>query len=102
MKKKTRKVNKSKTQPQVHFVVDQIKTYPPKQIKSLKLNAIDFTNKKLEKDISQIEKKINKLNIEISDNENIINNKKFETIELKQQLDNLKEIKNDINLSVVI
>ena len=100
--KKTRKNNKSKTQPQVHFVVDKIKSSPPKLLKSLKLNAIDFTNKKLEKDISQIEKKINKLNIEISDNENIINNKKFETIELKQQLDNLKEIKNDINLSVVI
>ena len=103
IEKKTRKINKSKTQPQVHFVVDQIKVgSTPKLLKSLKLNAIDFTNKKLEKDISQIEKKINKLNIEISDNENIINNKKFETIELKQQLDNLKEIKNDINLSIVI
>ena len=101
--KKPRKNNKSKTQPQVHFVVDQIKTSPPKLLKSLKLNAIDFTNKKLEKDISQIEKKINKkLNIEKSDNENIINNKKLETIELKQQLDNLNEIKQDINVSIVI
>ena len=48
------------------------------------------------------QKKINKLNIEISDNENIINNKKLETIELKQQLDNLNEIKQDINVSIVI
>ena len=101
--KKPRKVNKSNTQPQVHFVVDEIKSNtPPKKIKSLKLNAIDFTNKKLEKEISQIQKKINKLNIEISDNENIINNKKLETIDLKQQLDNLNEIKNDINVSVDI
>jgi len=100
--KKPRKVNKSKTQ-QVHFVVDEIKSNtPPKKIKSLKLNAVEFTNKKLEKDISQIQKKINKLNIEISDNENIINNKKLETIDLKQQLDNLNEIKNDINTSVDI
>ena len=100
--KKPRKVNKSNTQPQVHFVVDEIKSNTPKKIKSLKLNAVEFTNKKLEKDISQIQKKINKLNIEISDNENIINNKKLETIDLKQQLDNLNEIKNDINTSVDI
>jgi hypothetical protein len=57
--KKPRKINKSKTQPQVHFVVDQIKVgSTPKLLKSLKLNAIDFTNKKLEKDISHVQKKL--------------------------------------------
>ena len=33
---------------------------------------------------------------------NLHNNKKLETIDLKQQLDNLNEIKNDINVSVDI
>jgi len=37
IEKKPRKVNKSKTQPQVHFVVDEIKSNTsPKKIKSLK------------------------------------------------------------------
>jgi predicted RNase H-like nuclease (RuvC/YqgF family) len=67
-----------------------------------KLTAKDYTNEKIDRELKVIDNKIKKLEDEITNNQKLLQDKLSEIIKLNKTMENLNDIKKEVNFTIDI